>query len=175
MTSRLVRAVLTLPVGAILVPALILLTWERPAFASGATATPTFWIGLAAAVGGVTLALWAGGLLIREPHSPSALVDARGRLTVRGPYRYLRNPLVSAGLMLIVAAALICDSQPLAIWLAVYFFINAIYVPRVEERALEQRFGDAWRHYKAHVPRWFPSPLAYEPDAGHRDSGEGIG
>ena len=45
----------------------------------------------------------------------------------------------------------------LAGWLTAFFVGNAIYFPLLEERALEQRFGDDYRLYKANVPRWIPS------------------
>jgi protein-S-isoprenylcysteine O-methyltransferase Ste14 len=38
----------------------------------------------------------------------------------------------------------------------VFFLANAIYFPLVEEKALESRFGDQYRVYKASVPRWIP-------------------
>jgi protein-S-isoprenylcysteine O-methyltransferase Ste14 len=72
--------------------------------------------------------------------------------------------MISAVLMLLAAEALMLDSWPLAVWLAVFYIANAIYIPRFEERGLERRFGAAWRRYKAHVPRWFPTPVAYDPE-----------
>ena len=38
----------------------------------------------------------------------------------------------------------------------VFFLLNTIYLIRVEEPALERRFGEDYRRYKANVPRWIP-------------------
>ncbi len=47
-------------------------------------------------------------------------------------------------------------SWPIASWVALFFLANAIYFTLSEEPALEERFGDDYRRYKAHVPRWVP-------------------
>ena len=60
------------------------------------------------------------------------------------------------------AESLFFGSWHLAGWLTVFFVGNAIYFLLVEERALEQRFGDDYRLYKANVPRWIPSWRAWD-------------
>ena len=40
--------------------------------------------------------------------------------------------------------------------MGVFFLGNAVYFPLVEEKGLEERFGQAYREYKSNVPRWLP-------------------
>ena len=40
--------------------------------------------------------------------------------------------------------------------MAVFVILNTVYFIRDEEPALERRFGDNYRLYKANVPRWIP-------------------
>ncbi|MEQ9350730.1 MAG: isoprenylcysteine carboxylmethyltransferase family protein, partial [Alphaproteobacteria bacterium] len=47
-------------------------------------------------------------------------------------------------------------SPALLAWLAVFGLANGLYLPLVEEPRLARRFGDHWRDYAAHVPRWLP-------------------
>ena len=79
------------------------------------------------------------------------------RLVVRGPYRHVRNPMIASVLLMLGAESLFFGSWHLVGWLLVFFLGNAIYFPLVEERALERRFGNDYRLYKANVPRWIPS------------------
>ena len=58
---------------------------------------------------------------------------------------------------MLVAESLLLGSWPIAGWTLVFFLLNAIYLIRVEEPALEQRFGEDYRLYKANVPRWIPT------------------
>jgi protein-S-isoprenylcysteine O-methyltransferase Ste14 len=39
----------------------------------------------------------------------------------------------------------------------VFIAINHVYFVLSEEPGLEARFGDAYRRYKANVPRWIPT------------------
>jgi protein-S-isoprenylcysteine O-methyltransferase Ste14 len=41
-------------------------------------------------------------------------------------------------------------------WAAFFSLGNLLYIPRSEEPGLERRFGDDYRRYKQHVPRWLP-------------------
>ena len=84
-------------------------------------------------------------------------------LVVVGPYRYVRNPMISGVLFILLAEAVFFGSLPLLGMFAVAFIVNAIYIPLVEERGLKRRFGEEYRRYKQHVPRWIPRLTPYSP------------
>ena len=48
------------------------------------------------------------------------------------------------------------------------FLINAIYLPLVEERGLERRFGEEYLAYKRQVPRIIPSLRGLRREASRR-------
>jgi protein-S-isoprenylcysteine O-methyltransferase Ste14 len=73
-----------------------------------------------------------------------------------GPFRFVRNPMSLAGVILMVGIALWRRSAVglgLAAGLFVLFHAVAVCV---EEPGLETRFGESYRQYKRNVPRWFP-------------------
>lgn len=167
MFARLMRSVLVLPGTVIgIVPAVVL--WATSGTAAARRwigfADPAFWVGVLFGLGGLALAAWTVRLFVRVGQGTPAPWDPPEKLVLRGPYRHVRNPMISAVFMMLAAEAILADSWPLAVWLAVFYLVNAWYIPRVEERGLEARFGDAYRHYMAHVPRWFPTPMAYLPE-----------
>jgi protein-S-isoprenylcysteine O-methyltransferase Ste14 len=91
--------------------------------------------------------------------------DPTQRLVVRGPYRHVRNPMISGVLSILLGEAALLGSIPLLAWFAAFFAANAIYMPLVEERALERRFGDDYATYKRNVPRWIPRRRPWTPAA----------
>ena len=48
-------------------------------------------------------------------------------------------------------------------WALGFMALNAAYIPLLEEPMLERRFGDDYRQYKRHVPRWVPRRTAWTP------------
>jgi protein-S-isoprenylcysteine O-methyltransferase Ste14 len=97
-------------------------------------------IALFAEVGRGTLAPW----------------DPTSRLVVRGPYRHVRNPMISGVLFVLLGEAALFGSWPLLLWFVLVLIVNAVYLPLVEEPGLERRFGEDYERYRAHVPRWIP-------------------
>jgi protein-S-isoprenylcysteine O-methyltransferase Ste14 len=75
---------------------------------------------------------------------------------VRGPYRHVRNPMITGVALILGGEAVLFQSWPLAILLAVFVGVNAIYFPLVEEPGLRRRFGAEYDVYRANVPRWVP-------------------
>ena len=104
-------------------------------------------VALFAAVGRGTLAPW----------------DPTSRLVVRGPYRYVRNPMISGVLFILLGEAVAFVSAPLLVWFGAAFAINAVYLPLVEEPGLSHRFGDDYERYRANVPRWLPRLRPWDP------------
>ena len=78
------------------------------------------------------------------------------RLVAVGPYRYVRNPMISGVLTMLVGEMLFLGSRVIGIWAATFIAINQVYFMLLEEPGLERRFGTAYREYKLAVPRWIP-------------------
>ena len=164
MTWSLVRAIVVLP-GTVLVfaPSIILwLTRETSAAASMAEFDQAaFWRAAVAAAAGMWLAVWTMRLFTQFGDGTPAPWEPTARLVVRGPYRHVRNPMISGVLLVQLAEALVLQSWPLAAWMAFFFAANAVYIPLSEEKGLEKRFGEDYRVYKANVPRLIPRLRAW--------------
>jgi protein-S-isoprenylcysteine O-methyltransferase Ste14 len=78
------------------------------------------------------------------------------KLVVTGPYRYVRNPMISGVLIVLVGEAILFGSVALSICFVLFFIINHIYFIRSEEPGLVKRFGDDYIRYMKNVPRWIP-------------------
>ena len=164
MTWGLVRAIVVLP-GTVLVfvPAIIL--WlTRGTSAEASVAGPdeaALWLAAVAAAAGLGLAIRTVRLFATDGDGTPAPWEPPAKLVVRGPYRHVRNPMISGVVLMLTAEALVLQSWPLAAWLAFFFAANAVYIPLIEEKGLEKRFGDDYRAYKANVPRLIPRLTAW--------------
>lgn len=112
--------------------------------------------GLVAIVAGLALALWCVTLFVRVGQGTLAPWDPTRRLVVAGPYRHVRNPMITGVALLLAGQAAWAGSWKLAAWLAMFVVVNHVYFLAVEEPGLVSRFGDDYREYAAHVPRWIP-------------------
>lgn len=82
--------------------------------------------------------------------------DPPRRLVVHGPYRFVRNPMISGVAFVLVGEAMLLLSPPHAAWAVAFIVVNLIYIPLFEEPQLADRFGEAYREYCRHVPRLVP-------------------
>lgn len=160
MNLELVKAILVLPGTALVyVPGAIVwaVAESGTAMAVAELAQTRFWFALVLGASGFALAVWTVRLFRTFGEGTPAPWAPPKRLVLRGPYRHVRNPMITSVLLMLGAESLFFGSWHLAGWMIVFFLGNAIYFPLVEEPALERRFGDSYRRYKAHVPRWMPS------------------
>lgn len=113
---------------------------------------------LGVGVGAVGLALFVSSLARfgSEGRGTLAPWDAPRELVVSGPYRYVRNPMISGVVLILSAEALVLRSVPHAGWAAIFAAANAIYIPLLEEPLLAVRFGRVYEEYRRHVPRLIP-------------------
>ena len=112
-----------------------------------------YWPGWALIVAGIALALWsalafrAARTTIIPRQRPSALVEA-------GPYRFSRNPIYVADLVILAGWCLVLGA-PLAVVLVVPFWWvleRRFILP--EEAVLAEDLGQPYLDYKARVRRW---------------------
>jgi protein-S-isoprenylcysteine O-methyltransferase Ste14 len=75
---------------------------------------------------------------------------------VTGPYRYVRNPIYLAALLVVVGEAWLFMSLPLLAYAGVMAVFCHLFVTGYEERALSRRFGSSYQEYRRTVPRWIP-------------------
>jgi protein-S-isoprenylcysteine O-methyltransferase Ste14 len=159
MTSRLVRAILILP-GTVLVVVPTLIIWLTRGTVAGAQLPgiddPLAWAGALLFGLGLAFAIWTCRLFVTVGQGTPAPWDPPQKLVVRGPYRHVRNPMITSVLLMLAGEAALLRSWALAGWLLVFFAANALYFPLSEEKALERRFGDPYRLYRTNVPRWIP-------------------
>jgi protein-S-isoprenylcysteine O-methyltransferase Ste14 len=86
-------------------------------------------------------------------------------LMMRGPYTFSRHPMYVAELALWLGWAVLFGSLGVGLGLLLLIAVVCVLAPR-EERALEAKFGDAYRRYKARVPRWLGRRPAHRDDSG---------
>ena len=87
--------------------------------------------------------------------SPTVMTHGDHELVTDGPYRWIRNPLYTAGAMLFTGLGLISASAFLLVGALVALVLVAIRLPS-EEAELEKRFGQAYRDYVRRTGRFLP-------------------
>lgn len=152
-------ASLILPITAlILVPLWVEPHWH--AAAAGQLAG-----GLVLMLGGLVVMMLTIASFIRIGKGTLAPWSPTSRLVIVGMYAYVRNPMILAVLSVLLGEALAFGSWRILAWALAFFAINTLYFYFVEEPGLEKRFGEEYRRYKQHVPRWMPRFTAYKDPA----------
>ncbi|NOT62662.1 MAG: isoprenylcysteine carboxylmethyltransferase family protein [Acidobacteria bacterium] len=102
------------------------------------------------------LGLWSGFTMSRLGGGTPLPIDGTNQLVARGPYQFIRNPMVVAGLGQGFAVGLYRGS-----WLVLGYVIvggilwNEIARP-LEEIELQQKFGADYQRYCSEVKCWIP-------------------
>ena len=93
------------------------------------------------------LAFRAAGTHI-EPWKPSSAVVTSGIFT------WLRNPMYAGLTLFLAGLGIVLASDWMLVTTAIFALVIHFGVVKREERYLEAKFGDAYRSYKARVPRY---------------------
>lgn len=83
-----------------------------------------------------------------EPWKPSTTV------VTTGVFAWLRNPMYVGGTAALIGLAILLASNWMVVTTVILALVLHFGVVKREERYLEAKFGDAYRAYKAHVPRY---------------------
>jgi protein-S-isoprenylcysteine O-methyltransferase Ste14 len=105
---------------------------------------------------GLALFAWCVLLFARVGRGTLAPWDPTRALVAVGPYRHVRNPMISGVALMLLGEALLWGSGRLAAWAVAFVLVNHAYFVGLEEPGLEARFGEGYRAYRAAVPRWVP-------------------
>ena len=114
-------------------------------------------VGMVIGTAGAVVALWCILAFATIGAGTPAPFDPPRRLVIRGPYRFVRNPMyVGAGLAL-AGAALVYESLPLLGYAGLFLIATHGLVVWHEEPALRRTFGRDYEVYCGRVRRWWPS------------------
>lgn len=165
---RHLMSILVFPVTmAIVIPALIFMAADvrRPDPNSPAT-MGLITIGGLLIAGGLGLMIWTVTLFDRVGKGTLGVGAVMGEpvnLVVRGPYRHVRNPMITGVLCILLGEAAVTASGWLLGWFAIFLMLQLTAIRIWEEPHLVQRYGSEYVDYRRNVPRWIPRISAWEP------------
>ena len=117
---------------------------------------------LLAVAGVVLIALGAVGLVecflrfaLQANGTPAPFAPTE-RLVVRGLYRFVRNPMYVAVLLLILGQTLLFANVGLLVYAILAWTAFHVFVVSVEEPRLRHRYAEEYAAYAAEVRRWRP-------------------
>ena len=163
---RHLRAIGMLPgIAAIAVPAVLLATtdFEVGWGLDGALGALPVIAGAALICAGLALMHRTISLFARQGEGTLAPWDPTRKLVVIGPYRFVRNPMITGVLCVLLGEAALFGSPWILAWAGAFLGVNAVWFPLVEEPGLGRRFGAEYEEYRRHVPRWLPRRTPWEP------------
>lgn len=135
--------------GAVWMPWWVLTRFD-PSAVAGA------WPGVAVIALGTGLYLWCVWMFATVGRGTPGPWDAPRRVVATGPYRWVRNPIYLAALLVVLGEAWLFRSLPLLVYAGSMAILFHAFVVGYEERTLRRRFGDAYLEYRHRVPRWLP-------------------
>lgn len=117
-------------------------------------------LGVAVFSCGLALFSWCVTLFMRVGRGTLAPWDPTKKLVIVGPYRSVRNPMISGVAMMLWGQGLFWGSILLIGWATAFVAVNHVYFVKAEEPGRERRFGEEYRIYRENVPRWIPRPAS---------------
>lgn len=122
---------------------------------------PVAWPAAAVIVAGVALyvlCVWNFATVGRGTPGPW---DAPRRFVAAGPYRWVRNPIYLAALLVVTGESWLFLSRPVLVYAGMMAVFFHLFVIGYEEPTLARRFGTAYADYRRAVPRWVPRPARH--------------
>jgi protein-S-isoprenylcysteine O-methyltransferase Ste14 len=77
-------------------------------------------------------------------------------LIARGTYKFVRNPMYTSLVLILLGESLLFRSWRLFGYAAAFWFAVHLLVILYEEQALAKKFGTSYEQYCKEVPRWIP-------------------
>jgi protein-S-isoprenylcysteine O-methyltransferase Ste14 len=124
----------------------------------GALPSPAAWYALPLVILGVFLYLSCVRVFAVVGRGTPGLWDPPRRFVAAGPYRWVRNPIYVAAVLIVSGEAWLFGSPDLLLYAAGLAVAFHLFVVGYEEPRLRARFGEPYETYRRTVPRWIPRP-----------------
>jgi protein-S-isoprenylcysteine O-methyltransferase Ste14 len=112
-------------------------------------------LGLMSYVTGHFLMAWALMRLRSNYQLGGSTPRATDTLVILGPYRFVRHPMYAAALYISLGLALLTQSLACFVVFFIYLVLISLLIP-VEERGLQQVYGEPYGDYQHHVRKLIP-------------------
>ena len=114
-------------------------------------------VGLSVGTAGALIALWCILSFSLAGRGTPAPFDPPQRLVVRGPYRFMRNPMYIGAALALAGASLFYGSIFLLAYASIFLLVCHLFVIGYEEPTLRRTFGSDYETYCSKVNRWWPN------------------
>lgn len=105
---------------------------------------------------GAAVTIWSAGHFLRVRGTPVPF-NPPPEVVDTGPYRYVRNPMLSGVFLLLVGVGLAIDSASLVlVFVPLFILVNVWELRNIEEPELVERLGDEYLAYRARTPMFIP-------------------
>jgi protein-S-isoprenylcysteine O-methyltransferase Ste14 len=122
----------------------------------GALPAPAAWYALPLIVAGAGLYAWSVWAFAAVGRGTPGLWDPPRRFVAAGPYRWVRNPIYVAAVLIVSGEAWLFGSPALLLYAAGLAVAFHLFVVGHEEPRLRARFGEPYETYRRTVSRWIP-------------------
>ncbi|HEY7147497.1 MAG TPA: isoprenylcysteine carboxylmethyltransferase family protein [Streptosporangiaceae bacterium] len=123
----------------------------------GAAPAPAAWYAAVLILAGAALYTWCVRAFAAVGRGTPGLWDAPRRVVAAGPYRWVRNPIYLAALLIVTGEAWLFLSPALLLYAAALAAAFHLLVIGYEEPRLSRRFGEPYLAYRRSVSRWVPA------------------
>lgn len=134
-------------------------TFEAPVLDNGATR----FVGAALVFAALDIILDSFARFAITGEGTPAPTNPTRSLVVSGFYRHVRNPMYVAVASAIFGQAILFGSEEILIYGVLVCVMFHAFIVLYEEPTLERSFPEAFRAYRANVPRWIPRVTPWHP------------
>lgn len=124
----------------------------------GRLPAPAAWYAVPLIAAGVCLYAWCVWAFAAAGRGTPGLWDAPRRVVAAGPYRWVRNPIYIAAVLIVSGEAWVFGSPGLLLYAGALAVAFHLLVTGYEEPRLRARFGGQYQAYQHTVSRWIPHP-----------------
>lgn len=124
---------------------------------------PSFRVGMAnyilggvLIVGGLSLGFWSNYVQLTRGRGTPLPIMPTQELLITGPFRYCRNPMTLGTILAYLGIGIAAGSVMGLVLVFCFVALLLIYLKRMEEKELAERFGEAYLAYKREVPFIIP-------------------
>ncbi|MFZ4452431.1 methyltransferase family protein [Salibacterium aidingense] len=151
-----IKAVLTAPFSVTVIIPFVILYLSKDLNTGWGMGRVSLGAGILLVVPGLYLLITTNKLFAQKGKGTLAPWNPPQRLVVAGPYRFVRNPMISGVLFILAGEAFLFGSIYLLAWFSFFWTMMHVVHLFYEEPGLVKRFGKDYMTYKENVPRWLP-------------------